>query len=347
MTIVHADNFSIYGTDTALMDDGIYAQANGALSLVADPDGLSSGRVLQLASSAVTRPIVRFVMPTAEPVVGSAMRIWCSPLPEADNIRSIIASYRDGSNNQFATIMVQTTGRLIFEDGTNTIETAVPVISANAWWHIEIKYDRSGSGSLEVRVEGLTVIDEPDLGYVGATDIFQVAFVGPGSNFSDTDIYLKDYVIWDSNGAYNNDFLGSVLVHTLAPTSDVALNWTPSTGAAGWSILDNVPPNDAQYISAGTPAPSPYICELSDLPAEVTSVKALMSIVRAQKTDGGDGSLQVSAISNGDIVNGANRPITIAMTYWRDVFETDPDTGVPWLPEAVNLAQLQIDRTDS
>ena len=347
MTIEHMDNFSIYGTDVSLLADGIYAQADGNLSLQVDPDGISSGRVARTTSSASNRAIMRYVLNGAQNVVGLALRVWCDPIPVSDATRPILASYRDGVNSEFATVRVTPTGRLLFEDGTNTIETAVPAISASAWWHIEIKYDRSGVGSIEIRVEGLTVMLDEDLGYVVADPIYQVATLGAGSNLSSGVTYFKDYVIWNGTGTYNNDFLGSVLVHNLIPTSDVALNWTPVGGATGFGILDNIPPNDAQYISAPTPAPAAYVCGLSDLPAEVTSVKALMSIVRAAKTDGGDGSLQVSAVSQGDVVNGANRPITIAMTYWRDVFETDPDTGVPWLPEAVNLAELQIDRTDS
>lgn len=347
MTIEHMDNFSIYGATAALMDDGVFAEASGSLSLQLDPDGISGGRVVRMVSSAANRGVLRYVLGSSEPVVGLALRVWCDPIPVSDPARPIICSWRNGANGELAALRVTPTGRLLFTDGTNTIETAVPAISANAWWHIEVKYDRSGAGSIEVRVEGITVMDDDDLGYVAASNIFQVATLGGGDNFTGNRVYWKDYVVWNGGGTYNNDFLGSVLVHNLVPTSDVALNWTPVGGATGFSILDNIPPNDAQYISAPTPAPAAYVCSLSDLPPEVTSVKALMSIVRASKTDGGDGSLQVSAISQGDVVNGANRPITVAMTYWRDVFETDPDTGLPWTPEAVNLAELQIDRTDS
>lgn len=348
MALEHMDNFSIYGS-TAVMTNGVYAEVSGQSALVADPDGISTGQVYQQLSSAAAQATLRYVLGTSKSVVGQAIRLWMNILPQGSQDRPRVISYRDGSNNEIAYIIVETTGRLTFSDGTNTITTTNPVISANGWYHIESQYSRSGTGSIEIRVEGISVLLNNNLGYVGAANVFQIALHFFGNNFSSTIAYWKDLVLWDSTGTYNNTFLGSVLVHNLVPTADVALNWVPSTGAVGWSILDNIPPDDAQYISAINPPPAAYKCELSNLPADVTSVKGIMSMVRAAKTDGGDGSLQVGIISDAagtpSTALGANRPITVAQTYWRDIFETDPDTAAPWLPSAVNAAQLQLNRT--
>jgi hypothetical protein len=70
-----------------------------------------------------------------------------------------------------------------------------------------------------------------------------------------------------------------------------------------------------------------------------------MTIVRAAKTDGGDGSLQVSVVSSGTAGDGTNRPITVAQTYWTDVHDLDPHTSAAWTPTTVNAAQLKINRT--
>jgi hypothetical protein len=139
-----------------------------------------------------------------------------------------------------------------------------------------------------------------------------------------------------------------VLVKDLIPTADVNTNWN-TTGPNRFSILDNRPPNDAAFITAINPPPAAYVAELSNLPADVTSIRGLMTFVRAAKTDGGDGSLQIGLISDPLGVPatalGANRPITVAQTYWRDVFEQDPKTLAPWTPAAVDLVRLQINRT--
>lgn len=349
MAIVHADNFSIYDTNVGLMTQGIYAEVSGSSALVSDPDGISAGRVYQQVSSAASQAVLRYVLPTSQSTTGVALRVWMNNLPVIEQDRPRIVSFRDGSNVETAYVIIETTGRFTFYDGTNTITTTNPVITANGWWHVEVKYVTAGTGSIEIRVEGITVMQNTNLGYLSMPNVFQIAQHYFGFNFGSTVVYWKDYIIWDDTGTNNNNFLGTVMVTQLLPMSDVALNWTPSTGSTGYTILDNIPPDDSMYLAAPFPAPAAYQAGLTNLPKDVTSVKALISIIRAAKTDGGDGNIQVSIVSDPlgtpATVDGADRPITTAQTYWRDVFEIDPKTGAPWTPIAVDNANLKINRT--
>jgi hypothetical protein len=352
MTIQHMDNFSMYGTNKALLLNGVYAEATQAFEtfgLAADPDG-SGGITPYFQCNNATMPLLRFVLSSAQSICGWCVRLWLDFLPDADNHVPQVMSWRNAGNGEMAHLQVETTGRLTWTDGVTTITTTNPVVSANGWYHIEAKYTTSGTGAIEIRVEGLQVISQVGLGYAGHSAVYQVSSYYSGTNFSPSLIMrLKDYVIWDGAGTLNNDFLGAVIVYGLLPLSDVALNWTPVGAADGFSILDNSPPDDAKYIQAPNPPPAAYKCTLSDLPPDVTSVKAIMSMVRAAKTDGGDANLQAGVISDPSgvpaTVLGADRPITVTMTYWRDVFETDPKTSAAWLPAAVNAAQLQLNRT--
>lgn len=356
MALVHADNFSIYGTNTALMLNGVYASVN-QVSLATDPDGLSPGNVVHINSN--NPGGVRFIMPSAQTTVGVAARIWAPNLNFGFNVRPAIA-YRDSGGSTTTVLDFDTTGRIRLRSNAGTIATSTnPVITANGWYHIEAKIvcGAGATDSYEVRVEGITVMSVSAVN-LQIDSVYQVEVGNPnfsGNDGSATDVYWKDLVIWDGTGTYNNDFLGSVLVTNLMPTSDISLNWTPSTGTVGWSILDNIPPVDTTYLSApynagGPPFfPNPYVATLSDLPITATSVKGVITFVRAAKSDGGDGNLQVGIISDPTgtptTALGADRPITVAQTYWRDVFEVDPDTAAPWLPAAVNAAQIQLNRT--
>lgn len=351
MAIINMDNFSIYGTTTALLTQGVYIEEN-VLSLDPDPDGTSSGYVIRINTSVSVG--LRFANPGGpNATAGIAQRFWATALP-ANGVALVGSSRVRGAGNESLAIAGFTSNgaaRVMIYDASNVLQTVydtgVPVVTANGWWHSEFKYVKTGTNTcdFELRVEGQTVASGSG---VSCRDIVPAQYVigqyVSGMNISQI-TYFKDLVMWDGTSSYNNDFLGSVLVTNLVPTSDVALNWTPSTGSTGYEILDNIPPNDAQYLSAGDPPPSPYVAEVSDLPSDVTSVKAIMTRVRAAKTDGGDGSLQVGVISNGDTALGANRPITVTMTYWSDVFQTDPDTTAPWLPDAVDDVRLQINRT--
>ena len=350
MTIQHMDNFSMYGTNTAFMLNGVYAEVGG-ISLVNDPDGLSSGKVIQSNGQNISG--ARYVLQTSDTVIGMASRIWLASLPGGAAQIPSIHLISDLSNNSIASITVETTGRLSAHVGdrygTLLGTTTNPVVTANGWYHVETKFTiAGGAGAIKVIVEGITVLDLTNVD-IGVATCGQVHIGSAPSSPDAARIYFKDFVVWDNNGAYNNDFLGSVVVYDFPPTLDVSLNWTPSTGVNGFSILDNSPPVDTDFISAPNPPPAAYVGAHGALPADVTSVKAIMTMVRAAKSDGGDATLQIGVISDPSgtpaTVLGSDRPITVAQTFWRDVFETDPATAAPWLPSAVNVCELQIDRT--
>ncbi len=349
MSILHADNFSIYGTTKAFMLNGVYANIPTDGFLATDPDGVSPGYVLHFEYNSN----LRYVLQSLTSTIGIAERVWLNQLPTAPtNTQVTPMILYDGSNTPLVSVNIDNTGRIVVWAGlpgigANLGSTVNPVVTANGWYHIEAKFvQASGSSAIEVRVEGLPVLVLTGKTLANTNQFASVGVLnqnGPSTVFW----YVKDYIVWDTNGTYNVDFLGTCLVTNLSTTSDNVLNWTPSAGTTGWDILDNIPPDDSKYISASTAKiGTPYVGNLSDLPADVTSVKALITYVRAAKTDGGDGSLQNGIVTGpGTVVNGANRPITIAQTYWRDVFEVNPDTSAPWLPAAVNASKVRINRT--
>lgn len=356
MTLLHADNFSLYGDNEAFLLNGIYAQ-NVESTLENDPDGVSGGKVLLLPPAfggGGAYGLLRFALPATTLTCGQGCRMWLASLPSTADMAPCPISFKNGSNNFLFNVVITSTGRIEVRQGgfygTVIGSTTNPVVSANGWYHIEAKLVvDAANGSIEVRVEGATVISQTGIN-TGSTAVAQVEICNdPTGTSAGVSMYVKDYTIWNGSGSLNNNFLGTVIVSTLTPTADAALNWTPSTGTTGYTILDNIPPVDAQYIAAGDPAPSPYVCEMSNLSPDVTSVKAIVTYVRASKSDGGDGNLQVGIISDPTgtpaTALGADRAITAAQTYWCDVFETDPKTSAAWLPSAVNLAHLQLDRT--
>lgn len=355
MALVHADfpsgQTGIYSTDESLMLDGIYAQVEGVLRT--DPDGISGGNVLSHDEGSNNSNVPwRFVLPNgAETTAGVALRFWVSSLPNLNFLDQIIR-FIDLSNNNLAYLTMTTTGALsVVVVGGSTYTSTVPNVTAGGWYHIEMKYTH-GTGALcsfEVRVEGVTIAALTQTDVAGTnSSIYQVGSFTNRVNHG-YDAYTKDLAIWTGSGSYNNNFLGSVLVTTLIPSGDISLNWQPSSGTTGYQILDNIPPVDSIYIYADNTYPAAYVGTLTDLPTDVTSVKGLITTVRAAKSDGGDGSFQVGLISDAAGTPttglGADRPITTTPTYWRDVFEIDPDTSAAWLPAAVNAVELQLNRT--
>lgn len=324
-------------------------------TVTADPDGVSPGNVFKFQSNFNETQGLRRVLPSgSQATVGVASRWWLSELPD-NHDRSACLEFRDSTNAIQCSIMVETTGIIAAyrgqpNYGTLLGRTSVPVITAAAWSHIEVKaVIDDAAGAIEVRVNELSVLD------LSSIDTKNTANAGCAQiEFSDNtqggagetpDFYLKDAVCWNASGSYNNDFMGDVQVVTLTPDADVSFNWDASTGTTGFNLIDESIPDDADYISADATPPAASVFGLSDLDPDVVTVKALMPVMRALKTDGGTANVQMSMRSDASDDAGTNHPITVAATYWFDISEEDPDTSTAWTPVSVDAAQLVINRT--
>lgn len=365
MAIIWADfpsgQLGLFGlTETHLLN-GVYAQriqeSTTTAELSADPDpNIGSNGVVFRTISGSASPIftagLRFALPTPATTEGFACRLWLTSLPQNNNGSPFIA-FRDVSNVTMFAIRILSTGAieartLDSNGGTQYGVTGSPAVVANAYNHIEVKgFSSATVGTIEVRVNGVTVLDLDTLNTNGAS-IAQIVFGTRGSDTTGASYsaYWKDVVFWDASGTEGNDFQGSVAVYDLYTDADISLNWTPSTGTTGWDLIDETTPNDTDYISAPDPAPAAAVFSLTDLPEDVTSVRALLPVYRAMKTDGGDCNIQVGLTpDNVAWDDGANRPVTTSFTYWWDVSHLSPDTAAPWTPIEVNDAYVRVDRT--
>lgn len=344
MTINWADDFKGYGTNPAFMSDGLYSHVS--LTLTADPDPNAAGNVVLFENfgDSLRRPLS-----AARTTAGVAARYW---FPSLDNSQAVFLRFENVSIGINVGLVLTSVGGLQLWNGppagagTLLGETGGPVVTANAWWHIEVRCDADDTtGTAEIRVNGvskLTVTGDTGTNYA------QIEWAPNDQVHGNADqhFYLKDVVVWDGLGTENNDFLGSVQVIGEAPNSDVLTGWTPATGASQFAMIDNSPPLDStDYLTAGNPPPTPSSFGLPALPIDVTSVKALITQCRVRNIDGGDGSFQASLVSGASTGNGEDRPITSAFTYYEDVHELDPATNAAWIPAAASAAKLKINRT--
>lgn len=354
----------LYGTTTSYMLNGIWAEvqagsSGGAVAIVDDPDSNigSLGKVLRFSGGATGGgagfSFSRFVNPSgAQATTGMGFRLWANALPQTVASSGNAAWwFRTSSNTNIIYFRLLPDGSIGCYNSSDTLlGQSGPVITPNAYHHIETRVLRHASaGEAEVRVNGNPVLDLDTLA-LGSSDIGMTLTGSWTRGSSEVQLYnhYKDWTYWDGSGSEVNDFQGSVAVHDLLPDSDNSLGWTPSTGSTGWDLVDegNTGPDDADYISADDTPPSPTIFTMTDLPADVTTVRGLIAIGRLVKTDGGDCDVQMSLSPNGtDWDDGADRPITVAETYWWDVSTVSPDTAAAWTPAEVNDLLFRIDRT--
>ncbi len=346
MSIEFMDNFSQYGTDETNMEDGIYAEALLVI-LEDDPDGVSGGKVLKVNS---TSGVLRRVLSAAKTTVGIGLRLWIPSLPGDATERWQFMVFADTDNSRQITVLVNTTGTISVYRGTSSGTllgtTAVPALTAGAWHHVETKVLFSQTiGTVEIRVNeevvlSLTGQDTCSTANVECSQVRVLAAISTAKNF-----YYKDLIVWNGDGSSNNDFLGDVQIVTLLPTADDTFTGWASTGANGFSVIDETTPSDADYITADVTDTTAAVFTLSNLDPDVTSVKGLMTVVRALKSDAGTANLQVGLVSGASTDSGDDRPMTTSATYWTDISELDPNTASAWTRTTVDAAKLSIDRT--
>lgn len=349
MTIQWADDFKGYGTDPTFMRDGLYLHAG--CGLTEDPDPNASGPVVLFENFGDS---LRRGLSGSRSTVGMAARYW---FPDIHATSVVFARLEDVLQVSHCGLAVDSVGKLQVWNGspagggTMLGQTASPVIGANSWNHIEIKAfadatDPNPLGTVEVRVNGVVklALTNKNTG----TEWSQIEWAPNDIVHGNADLhfYLKDVVVWDTLGTQNNNFLGTVQVIGRTPNVDVLTGWTPASGVNQYAMIDNSPPLDAtEFLTAINPPPGPSSFGLSALPADVTSVKALITQCRVRNTDGGDGSFRASLLSGALTADGANRPMTSAFTYYEDVQELDPATAGVWSPAAATAAKLKINRT--
>jgi hypothetical protein len=357
MSIQWADDFSRYGTGsasrTAMLEGLPYANidssSGGRGEVHNDPDPNETGRAFRLPPGGASwQNQFRIALPTVISATGRiACRLWQAQLPTSTSGRPTIGFQR-GDNSTVAYMLIEQNGSITVNGRVAGVDTQVadsvnPIVSPASWNHFEFAHNRAtGAGS--VRVNGVERLTWTGVDTANNLEFAQIT--AASGNTLGQIVHVKDLVISDSVGTVNNGVNGTVIVRRLSPSADNTLGgWTPSTGVTGFPLLDKDAPNDATYMSGNDTPPAPMAFALDNLPPDITSVRALLSVVRMRKIDGGDATVENSLSPNGTNWDaGADRPITSAFSYYFDVSELDPATSTAWSPTAVDSALLRIDR---
>lgn len=348
---IPSGDLGLYDGTTAKMLDGIWAEvANSDLKYDPDPSITTTGRCVQLGGNANSGGGIRKVLTGPRDTVGMACRLWLDNLPTSNNVRPGPFNFQNDANTVICRTLINTTGTISVLNAAGTVlgTSSVPVITANAWTHLSCKATFAGaSGAVSIEREGLPVLTLTGIN-IGSAQCPQVYFINNGDvTGASTTTYVKDLFIWDGLGTVNNDHSGPVSVYRRKVVADVSSGWSKSAGATEYGLLDETPPDDADFIYANKTLPAASILELQDLPEDVVSVRAVFMVGRMQKSDGGDCKVQMSMTPNAgvDYATGADRAITTAYTYWFDAVELSPDTGLPMTPIEFNASRIKTNRT--
>lgn len=235
----------LYGTDTSKMLNGTpWVSLGGGAELRLDPDTTLPKRGfvwIQSGGPSTMTNCGRFALNEPNQKVGLAFNVW--PL---SIIQCPIAYLASTGNTPRFTIGVFPNGGLTLHSTSGTVLAIAdyPILRANSWQHVEINGDVV-TGEVEVRVKGITIPELSGTFTAAGGTIGIIGFPDKYDGGGDERSYLfKDVVAYTGAGSQFNSFLGNVTVNDLYPDADVDLQWDPSSGAEGWSLIkDDTPGN--------------------------------------------------------------------------------------------------------
>lgn len=345
MALLWMDGFDHYGGVAARMLDGVYAQIE---SVTLTTVGARTGPRCASIAAGLNDSGMRRVLPVAVTTVGFGFAFNINQLPTG-SVDLGLGQVLDQDNVAMASLVIIPTGSIVLREGGRTgpilAQSAAETVLPGSFQHFECEFSPAGC---EVRINGVTVLNSVATGI--ASEIAQLYIGGlkgyPKSGALNVTMLLDDLFARDGAGSANNTWIGDQKVYTRLPDEDgPEQDWTPSTGANAWPILDNVPPVDSEFISAAEAGKRTSV-GMAAFPGEIVAISAVYTATRLWKTDAGNAKVAVDMISGASETGNAPHPLSTAPRWYGDMFESNPATGLPWLVTDINAAQVVIDRTE-
>lgn len=234
-------------------------------------------------------------------------------------------------------------------DGT-TLGTGTTVISIAAYTYVEFKWViHDTTGSIEVRLNGsgsseisATNIDTRNGGNASWDKVLLQGLNGAlNGNINNVD----DFYLVDNNGsAPTNTFLGDCRVECLLPSTGNGTNTglTPSTGSDHGALVDESTPNDNTDYNSGTTVGVKDTYNYPSLSVNPLTIYAIQPAMCAEKSSAGAKTACHVVRSGGTDYDGATITLSTSYTYYPEIWETDPATGVAWVAAGITALEAGV-----
>lgn len=375
--LLWGDGFEGYGDDETNLLDGVYANISGNIASDLFTTGAKSWKFSSIGGLSSFDGL-RKVLPGSRDKLGAGARLYFPNLPtenykagifeflpSTSTARSQI-SFTLGLNGEIHIIKnAQTYGGEFTDGGGVVIAETDPIIVASAFNHVEVQsYIHDTDGWVRVAVNGIHRYEETGLDTKGSGSSSVVSSVAQSRALltdANTVWYMDDYYIYDFEGdpaVYTDwcpttdgvtgvatNYMGEWDLYPLVMNGDTAeADFVPSSGLIGFDMVDELTPNDADYLSSNTAGDLTEFA-MSDLPVDYTVIRALMLMGRLSKSDSGPAMTRYGMRSVAAVTDAPERPITVEPTYWWDFINKSPLTNARWTRAELNAAFARLTRS--
>jgi hypothetical protein len=271
-------------------------------------------------------------------IVGFAFK----PMAYFSSAVALIRFY-DSADAVQNTVSITSAGLIALYSGdqsTLLATSSVAPFTLGSWSFVECKTVISDTGSLEVKVDGTSIVsysgDVQASATLSTAQKIRINQAGSGSANS----YLDDLYILDGTGSLNNDFIGPMRIKTIYPSGAGTTKQFTGVGDTTNTYLNvaETPANeDTSYNYANTAGMiDSFVC--SDIfPGTVYGVN---SNLRARKDDSDTRTFAALTRSGGTDYAGTTQTLTSSYANYSQVWETNPNTSAAWTASEVNAAEF-------
>ncbi len=317
-------------------------------------DGRGSGHLGSLSYSGSFTNYCTADVPAAT-TYGAAIAIRTPSSPTGVVLSLLRFKEQAGTNH--ISVQFNTAGYVEVRKGIyngTLLATSTTVIRSNGnYQHAEGKVTvHSTLGSVEVRVDEIAVTFDSSLTNIntnnGGAGTIDRVLGGDSDGGWRSGCNADDFVVWDTTGTYNNDFLGDVRVgYSAANASGTYTDGTASSGTL-LSCVDEAPKNnDTDYVILdGTSLPQNVSMNVENGPSNVLAILEVAPIAIVRKDDAGADTGRLVLIS-GATEDDGGVDVAVLSSYkaFQRGYETNPDTGNPWAPSEYNAHEVSWRRT--
>lgn len=328
--IVFMDGFDYYATaDFSKKWDTV----NGSPAINASGGRNSSGS-MELAAAGYLEKAVSGLPATF--IIGVAVK--ASSLSVAQDV----VKFMDSATTQVK-IRIRTDGKVeAFRDTVSLGSSAGTVFTAGAYAHLDIKVTINNStGSVVVKSGGVTHLNltSQDTQASANAQITHFRLSADGTNtVSFDDCYALD----TTGSAPQNDQIGDCRITAVRTLSEGTYSdFTPLTGSDNEEMVDDATPDaDATYNSDGdVGARDSYnMNAMEDIGG--ATIFGVQANVLARKDASGTRKVRIFTRPVGTNHFGASQALTTSYLNFREIWQTNPETTLPWAESEANAAQF-------
>jgi len=261
---------------------------------------------------------------------------------------STLVACREGA--QFhSTIALTTTGAIRMRRASTQLGSdSTFTFALNTRYRVEVRTVIADAGGLiDVRVDGTSVVsvsgvDTRDAGAAGVASRIELRSMIHSSGFGNT--IFDNLTVNNTTGTAPTSWPGARRIETLFPTSDVAAQWTPSTGGLNYDLVNDATPDLLTFVQSNTAGHADRY-GLAHLSGTPTAIDAVQLVYRAARSDNGSRTMRGLIRSGTTTANGGTvtPPATPIGQYYRDTWHADPDTSAAWDAAGVNALQAGVE----